>query len=116
MGKPFLEQTLQPGVRVRVTTNHLRVLHSLPHNPMVTPADTPVAPPTSPNCSRQSPPASSTSPQLPPGPPSPSSASWPSSASSPASLHVRGQPLADSANWGVRFTGANAAWDQHMNH
>merc|ERR1712226_586373 len=30
-------------------------------------------------------------------------------------LHVRGQPLADSANWGVRFTGANAAWDQHMN-
>merc|ERR1712018_1009882 len=31
-------------------------------------------------------------------------------------LHVRGQPLADSANWGVRFTGANAAWDQHMNH
>merc|ERR1712226_1761036 len=34
-----------PGVRVRVTTNHLRVLHSLPHNPMVTPADTPVAPP-----------------------------------------------------------------------
>merc|ERR1711899_325393 len=31
-------------------------------------------------------------------------------------LHVRGQPLADSANWGVRFTGANTAWDQHMNH
>merc|ERR1712076_78356 len=30
-------------------------------------------------------------------------------------LHVRGQPLADSANWGVRFTGASAAWDQHMN-
>merc|ERR1739848_900423 len=82
--KPFLEQTLLP-VKVRVTTNHLRVLHSLPHNPMVTPADTPVAPPTSPSCSRQSPPASSTSPQSPPGPPSPSSASWPSSASSPAS-------------------------------
>merc|ERR1711944_202432 len=80
--KPFLEQTLQPGAKVRVTTNLLR---GLPHNPMVTPADTPVAPPTSPNCSRQSPPASSTSPQLPPGPPSRSSASWPSSASSPAS-------------------------------
>merc|ERR1711899_109617 len=31
-------------------------------------------------------------------------------------LHVRGQPLADSASWGVRFTGANTAWDQHMNH
>merc|ERR1712110_1302217 len=31
-------------------------------------------------------------------------------------LHVRGQPLADPANWGVRFTGANTAWDQHMNH
>merc|ERR1712088_597852 len=31
-------------------------------------------------------------------------------------LHVRGQPLADPANWGVRFTGANMAWDQHMNH
>merc|ERR1712154_691639 len=31
-------------------------------------------------------------------------------------LHVRGQPLADSSNWGVRFTGANMAWNQHMNH
>merc|ERR1711881_362935 len=31
-------------------------------------------------------------------------------------LHVRGQPLADPANWGVRFTGANTAWDQHQNH
>merc|ERR1711934_881824 len=31
-------------------------------------------------------------------------------------LHVRGQPLADSANWGVRFTGVNTAWDQHQNH
>merc|ERR1712088_1264754 len=31
-------------------------------------------------------------------------------------LHVRGQPLADSANWGVRFTGANTAWAQHRNH
>merc|ERR1712001_166979 len=30
--------------------------------------------------------------------------------------HVRGQPLADSANWGVRFTGANTAWAQHRNH
>merc|ERR1712130_942201 len=29
-------------------------------------------------------------------------------------LHVRGQPLADPANWGVRFT--NTAWDQHQNH
>merc|ERR1711874_831728 len=56
---------------------------SLPNNPMVTPVDTPVVPHTSPSCSRQSPPASSTSPQSPPGPPSPSSASWPSSASSP---------------------------------
>merc|ERR1712036_173603 len=42
-------------------------------------------PHTSPSCSRQSPPASSTSPQSPPGLPSPSSASWPSSASSPPS-------------------------------
>merc|ERR1711953_367353 len=31
-------------------------------------------------------------------------------------LHVRGQPLADPANWGVRFTGDNAAWAQHRNH
>merc|ERR1712226_1136593 len=31
-------------------------------------------------------------------------------------LHVRGQPLADSASWGVRFTGANTAWAQHRNH
>merc|ERR1712218_420480 len=31
-------------------------------------------------------------------------------------LHVRGQPLADPASWGVRFTGANAAWAQHRNH
>merc|ERR1712198_636690 len=29
-------------------------------------------------------------------------------------LHVRAQPLADPANWGVRFT--NTAWDQHQNH
>merc|ERR1719209_1382773 len=28
-------------------------------------------------------------------------------------LHVRGQPL---GNWGVHFTGANAAWGQHQNH
>merc|ERR1712079_896161 len=31
-------------------------------------------------------------------------------------LHVRGQPLADSSNWGVRFTGDNTAWAQHRNH
>merc|ERR1712083_621811 len=31
-------------------------------------------------------------------------------------LHVRGQPLADPANWGVRFTGANTAWAQHRKH
>merc|ERR1712228_100550 len=31
-------------------------------------------------------------------------------------LHVRGQPLADSASWGVRFTGANTAWAHHRNH
>merc|ERR1712110_166014 len=31
-------------------------------------------------------------------------------------LHVRGQPLADPANWGVHFTGANTAWAQHRNH
>merc|ERR1712027_267701 len=31
-------------------------------------------------------------------------------------LHVRGQPLGDPASWGVRFTGSNAAWNQHMNH
>merc|ERR1711953_430370 len=31
-------------------------------------------------------------------------------------LHVRGQPLADPANWGVRFTGSNAAWNQNVNH
>merc|ERR1719391_1422299 len=83
--KLLLEQTLQPGPRARVTTSLLRGLLSLPNNPMVTPVDTPVVPHTSPSCSRQSPPVSSTSPQSPPGPPPPSSASWPSSASSPAS-------------------------------
>merc|ERR1712228_78120 len=31
-------------------------------------------------------------------------------------LHVRGQPLADPASWGVRFTGANTAWNQNVNH
>merc|ERR1712066_532628 len=31
-------------------------------------------------------------------------------------LHVRGQPLADPANWGVHFTGANTSWAQHRNH
>merc|ERR1712047_46849 len=31
-------------------------------------------------------------------------------------LHVRGQPLGDPANWGVRFTGSNAAWNQNVNH
>merc|ERR1719295_1750297 len=82
MAKPLLEQTLQPGVRARVTTS---LLQGLPNNPMVTPVDTPVVPHTSPSCSKQSPPVSSISPQSPPGPPSPSSASWPSSASSPAS-------------------------------
>merc|ERR1712212_835937 len=149
--KPMPEQTSQLGVRVRVATNLLQGLLSLPHIPTVIPADIPVVRPTSPSCSRQSPPGSFTSPQLPPAPRSPSSASWPSSASSPASpasssslpstwswpplssassflyplcalflllpclhrLHVRGQPL---GNWGVHFTGANAAWGQHQNH
>merc|ERR1711951_65953 len=83
--KPLLEQTLQLGVRAVVTTSLLPGLLSLPNNPMVTPVDTPVVLPTSPSCSKQSPPVSSTFPQSPPGPPSPSSASWPSSASSPAS-------------------------------
>merc|ERR1712020_207001 len=73
--KPLLEQTLQLGVRARVTTSRLQSLLSLPNNPMVTPVDTPVVPHTSPSCSRRSP----------PGLPSSSSASWPSSASSPAS-------------------------------
>merc|ERR1712213_109957 len=31
-------------------------------------------------------------------------------------LHVRGQPLGDPASWGVRFTGSNTAWNQHMNN
>merc|ERR1711997_560846 len=31
-------------------------------------------------------------------------------------LHVRGQPLRDPASWGVRFTGANTAWNQNVNH
>merc|ERR1712152_57393 len=31
-------------------------------------------------------------------------------------LHVRGQPLGDPASWGVRFTGSNTAWNQHVNH
>merc|ERR1712226_1245129 len=31
-------------------------------------------------------------------------------------LHVRGQPLADPASWGVHFTGANTAWARHRNH
>merc|ERR1712165_106096 len=78
---PMLEQTLQLGVNLN--TNHL-LEH--PNNLEVTPVATPAVLPTSPNSSRRSPTACSTSPRSPPGPPSPSSASSPSSVSSPASL------------------------------
>merc|ERR1712062_315213 len=78
--KPMLEQTLQLGVSLN--TNH-PLEH--PNNLEVTPAATPAVLPTSPNSSRRSPTACSTSPRSPPGPPSPSSASSPSSSSSPAS-------------------------------
>merc|ERR1712211_92884 len=77
--KPILEQTLQLGVSL--STNHL-LEH--PNNLEVPPVATPAVLPTSPNSSRRSPTAWSTSPRSPPGPPSPSSASPPSSASSPA--------------------------------
>merc|ERR1712004_806352 len=77
---PTLEQTLQLGVIL--STNHLQ---EHPNNLEVTPAATPAVLPTSPNSSRRSPTACSTSPRSPPGPPSPSSASSPSSSSSPAS-------------------------------
>merc|ERR1712110_836027 len=67
---PMPEQTLQLGVSLN--TNHL-LEH--PNNLAVTPAATPAVLPTSPNSSRRSPTACSTSPRSPPGPPSPSSAS-----------------------------------------
>merc|ERR1712047_198201 len=76
---PMPEQTLQLGASLG--TNHL-LEH--PNNLVVTPVATPAVLPTSPNSSRRSPTACSTSPRSPPGPPSPSSASLPSSASSPA--------------------------------
>merc|ERR550525_29793 len=78
--KPFLEQTLQLGVSLNT-----KYLLEHPNNLEVTPAATPAVLPTSPNSSRRSPTACSTSPRSPPGPPSPSSASSPSSVSSPAS-------------------------------
>merc|ERR1712004_568239 len=78
--KPMPEQTLQLGVSLN--TNNLQ---EHPNNLAVTPAATPAVLPTSPNSSRRSPTACSTSPRSPPGPPSPSSASSPSSAFSPAS-------------------------------
>merc|ERR1712062_61570 len=78
--KPMLEQTLQLGVSLG--TKHLQGLLS---NLEVTLAATPAALPTSPNSTRRSPTACSTSPRSPLGPPSPSSASSPSSSSSPAS-------------------------------
>merc|ERR1712047_210588 len=74
--KPMLEQTLLLGVSL--STNHL-LEH--PNNVEVTLAATPAVLPTSPNSSRRSPTACSTSPRSPPGPPSPSSASSPSSSS-----------------------------------
>merc|ERR1712107_525736 len=76
---PMPEQTLLLGVGLN--TNHLQ---EHPNNLAVTPAATPAVLPTSPNSSRRSPTACSTSPRSPPGPPSPYSASSPSSASSPA--------------------------------
>merc|ERR1712047_113791 len=66
--KPFLEQTQQLGVSL--STNHLQ---EHPNNLAVTPAATPAVLLTSPNSSRRSPTACSTSPRSPPGPPSPSS-------------------------------------------
>merc|ERR1712107_761605 len=77
---PMPEQTLLLGV-------NLNTKHPLehPNNLAITPAATPAVLPTSPNSSRLSPTACSTSPRSPPGPPSPSSASSPSSVSSPAS-------------------------------
>merc|ERR1712004_306626 len=68
--KPMLEQTLLLGVSLN--TKHL-LEH--PNNLAVTPVATPAVLPTSPNSSRRSPAACSTSPRSPPGPPSPSSAS-----------------------------------------
>merc|ERR1712107_885996 len=119
-------------------TKHLQ---EHPNNLAVTPAATPAVLPTSPNSSRRSPTACSTS----------------SSVATRASvtffciiaflcflsslpvfliqstlyvvlatsllrlpclhkLHVRGQPLGDPVSWGVRFTGSNAAWNQNVNH
>merc|ERR1712211_217052 len=77
--KPMLERTLQLGVSLNA-----KHLLEHPNNLAVTPVATPAVLPTSPNSSRRSPTACSTSPRSPPGPPSPSSASSPSS-SSPAS-------------------------------
>merc|ERR1712211_56414 len=77
---PMPERTQQLGVNL--STNHL-LEH--PNNLAVTPAATPAVLHTSPNSSRRSPTACSTSPRSPPGPPSPSSASSPSSTLSPAS-------------------------------
>merc|ERR1712211_32194 len=77
---PMPEQTLLLGVNLN--TKHL-LEH--PNNLAITPAATPAVLPTSPNSSRLSPTACSTSPRSPPWPPSPSSASSPSSVSSPAS-------------------------------
>merc|ERR1712107_168926 len=75
--KPFLEQTQQLGVGLN--TKHLQ---EHPNNFEVPPVATPAVLPTSPNSSRRSPTAWSTSPRSPPGPPSPSSASSPSFLSS----------------------------------
>merc|ERR1712107_739415 len=77
---PMPEQTLLLGVNLN--TKHL-LEH--PNNLAITPAATPAVLPTSPNSSRRSPTACSTSPRSPPGPPSPSSIlSAPSSSSCPA--------------------------------
>merc|ERR1711928_95333 len=83
----MLEQTLQLGVSL--STKHLQ---EHPNNLEVTPVATPAVLPTSPNSSRRSPIACSTSPRSPPGPPSPSSASSPSFASSPVCLASSSSP------------------------
>merc|ERR1712107_785916 len=67
--KPMLERTLQLGVSLNA-----KHLLDHPNNLAVTPVATPAVLPTSPNSSRRSPTACSTSPRSPPGPPSPSSA------------------------------------------
>merc|ERR1712211_11625 len=61
---PMPEQTLLLGVSLN--TKHLQ---EHPNNLAVTPAATPAVLPTSPNSSRRSPTACSTSPRSPPGPP-----------------------------------------------